>query len=141
MPVHQQHTSHPQTQELLQPLVRQQSCCCHSWLFTSLWLIVTLSHRPQSPPLIVADCNRLATLTEESVQKKKKAEKVYFYLRQNKLKKQIWTKFSASPDLERLLTKTKKELRQSPSVKPLLGPQFWLISTQLALLGVCQNTN
>jgi hypothetical protein len=29
---------------------------------------------------------RLSTLTEESVQKKKKAEKLYFYLRHNKLK-------------------------------------------------------
>jgi hypothetical protein len=28
--------------------------------------------------------------------------------------KQIWNNFSASPDLERSLTKTKKELRQTP---------------------------
>jgi hypothetical protein len=34
----------------------------------------------------LCDCYRLSTLTEESVQKKKKAEKVYFYLRHKKLK-------------------------------------------------------
>jgi hypothetical protein len=39
------------------------------------------------PPSLHCDCYRPATLTEESVQKKKKAEKVHFYLRHNKLKK------------------------------------------------------
>ncbi len=62
-PVCRQHTLCLQTQEPLQPLVRQQSRCCHSWLFTSFWLILTLlhswlivtsSHWPQCPPLIVA---------------------------------------------------------------------------------------
>jgi hypothetical protein len=28
---------------------------------------------------------------------------------------ELWTKFLAMPDLEQLLTKTKKELRQAPS--------------------------
>jgi hypothetical protein len=54
MPVHRQQASHPKTQQPLQPLVRQQSCCCHSWLYSLLWLIVTLSHHHQRPPLIVA---------------------------------------------------------------------------------------
>jgi hypothetical protein len=84
-------TTHPQTQEPLQPLVCQRSCCCHSWLFTSSWLIVTSLHRHQRPPLIVAaafivaiaslcDYSHPSRLTEKSVQKKKEAEKVYLYL-------------------------------------------------------------
>jgi hypothetical protein len=84
MPVHWHHASHLQTQDPLQPLVRQQSCCCYLWLFTSLWLIVTLSQRP---PLIVADCNHLATLTEESVQKKKKAEKKFILFTAKQIEK------------------------------------------------------
>jgi hypothetical protein len=56
-----------------------------------------------------------APLVEESIQKKEKAEKVNFYLRHNFKKKRIWPRFSARPDLERSLTKTKKELRQSPT--------------------------
>jgi hypothetical protein len=51
---HGQHTFCLQTQEPLLPLFRQRSRCCHSWLFTSSWLIVTSSHRHQHPPLIVA---------------------------------------------------------------------------------------
>jgi hypothetical protein len=83
IPVHQQHVSHPQTQQPLQPLVCQLSRCCHLWLFSSLWLIVTLSHWHQRPPLIVAaavimpsycDCYSPSTIMEESFQKKKKAE-------------------------------------------------------------------
>jgi hypothetical protein len=50
----QQHASHPQMQELLQPLIHQQRRCCHLWLFASLWLIVMSMHWHQCPPLIVA---------------------------------------------------------------------------------------
>jgi hypothetical protein len=52
---------------------------------------------------------------EESNQKKKKAEKVYFYLRHNNSKKANLDQVLTSPDLEGSLTKTKKELQQSPS--------------------------
>jgi hypothetical protein len=56
-------------------------------------------------------CHRFVIVTamEESVQKKKKAEKVYFYLRHNKLKKANLDQVLASQDLERLLTKKKND--------------------------------
>jgi hypothetical protein len=49
--------------------------------------LLSLSQPPSSLPLL-RDCYCPSTLTEESNQKKKKAEKVYFYLRHNKLKKE-----------------------------------------------------
>ncbi len=51
---HRQLAFCPQMQEPLQPLVHWQSCCCHLWLVTSLWLIVTSFYRPQRSFLIVA---------------------------------------------------------------------------------------
>jgi hypothetical protein len=51
----------------------------------------------------------LEALAGESLQKKEKAEKVYFYLRHNFYEKRIWPRFIARPDLERSLTKTKKK--------------------------------
>jgi hypothetical protein len=48
--------------------------------------LLSLSHPPSLLPSL-RDCYHLSTLTEESDQKKKKAEKVYFYLLHNKLKK------------------------------------------------------
>jgi hypothetical protein len=56
----------------------------------------------------------LEALAEESIQKNEKAEKTYFYLWHNIKEKLIWSRFSARPDLHQSLTKTKKELRQSP---------------------------
>ena len=53
---------------------------------------------------------------EVSIRNKEEAEKVYFYLRHNFWEKRIWPRFSARPDLERSLTKTKKELQQSPII-------------------------
>ncbi len=63
-----------------------------------------LTNFSSTPPFI-----SLEALAEESIQKNEKAEKTYFYLWQL-----IWSRFSARPDLHRSLTKTKKELRQSP---------------------------
>jgi hypothetical protein len=54
-----------------------------SWIGTSTFL--SLLH-PLSLLKSHRDFYRPPTLTEESVQKKKKVEKVYFYLRHNKLK-------------------------------------------------------
>jgi hypothetical protein len=48
--------------------------------------LLSLSQLPSSLPAL-RDCYRPSTLAEESDQKKKKAEKVYFYLRHNKLNK------------------------------------------------------
>jgi hypothetical protein len=56
---------------------------------------------------LLHDCYRPSTLTEESVQKKKKAEKVYFYLWHNKLKK--------ANLYGTIAHKIKKELQQSPT--------------------------
>jgi hypothetical protein len=48
--------------------------------------LLSLLQPPSSLPSL-CDCHRPSTLTEESDQKKKKAEKVYFYFWHNKLKK------------------------------------------------------
>ncbi len=48
----------------------------------------------------------------------KNTDKFYFYLQQHTTKESgLWTEFLASPDLERSLTKTKKELRQAPATQ------------------------
>jgi hypothetical protein len=49
-------------------------------------------------------------LVEESIKKKRKGRKRQF------LFMGIWPRFSARPDLERSLTKTKKILQQSPTL-------------------------
>jgi hypothetical protein len=48
--------------------------------------LLSLSQLPSSLPSL-HDCYRPSTLTEESTQKKEKAEKVYFYLQQQLLRK------------------------------------------------------
>ena len=52
--------------------------------------------------------------------KRKEKEKTSFFIYGTKTwSKRIWTEYSASPDLELSLAKTKKELRQAPSVASL----------------------
>jgi hypothetical protein len=51
---------------------------------------------------------------EESDQKKKKAEKVYFYLRHNKLKKAYLDRDFSESRSGMIAHKNKKELQQSP---------------------------
>jgi hypothetical protein len=93
LPVYRQHAPPQQTQDPLQPLVHQCSRCCHSWLLTSLWLIVTSSVITLAPTPSSHCCSRHhcchciviishpATLIEKSLLKKEKAGKVMFYLR------------------------------------------------------------
>jgi len=63
-------------------------------------------------------------LRRNPYRKQEKAVKVNFYLRHNFYEKRIWPRFSASQDLERSLTKTKKELRQS--LTAIIGIKFIL---------------
>jgi hypothetical protein len=68
---------------------------------------------------------------EEFIQKKKKAEKVYFYLRHKKLKKtnldQVFREFRSGT----IAHKNKKELRQSP----ICLPSFETTPTQKEVVG------
>jgi hypothetical protein len=56
-------------------------------------------------------------LTKELVSYEQKNKKPNFIYGTRIPTKQIWNNFSASPDLELLLAKTKKELQQAPSKK------------------------
>jgi hypothetical protein len=71
---------------------------------------------------------------EESDQKKKKAEKVYFYLQHNKLKKTNLDQVFSESRSGTIAHKNKKELQQSPNNCPpnarnfMVDPQpRWLI--------------
>jgi hypothetical protein len=57
--------------------------------------------------------NPLFPHTGESVQMKKTQKSSIFIYGTTNQTKQIWTGYLASPDLEQLLTKTKKKLRQA----------------------------
>jgi hypothetical protein len=76
--------------------------------------LLSLLHLPSLLPSHCG-CYRMATLTKESVQKKKKAEKVYFYLWHNKLKKANLDQVFCESRSGMIAHKTKKELLQSPS--------------------------
>ncbi len=71
----------------------------------SQYLLEVLKH---CPPFL-----SLEALLEESILKKEKAEKVYFYFGTGIEKKHSRFQISASPDLEQSLTKNKKELQQA----------------------------
>jgi hypothetical protein len=71
---------------------RSRRHCCHGFV-----IVTACPHLRRSP-----------------FRRRKRQKSPFLFTAQQIEKKQIWTKFLASPDLERLLTKTKKELHQSP---------------------------
>jgi hypothetical protein len=82
--------------------------------------LLSLLQPPSSLPSL-CDCYRPSTLMEESVKKKKKAEKVYFYLRHKKLKKANLDRVFSESRSGTIAHKNKKELWQSPIII-----DFWL---------------
>ncbi len=60
--------------------------------------------------------------------KEKEKEKTSFFIYGTKIwSKRIWTEYSASPDLELSLAKTKKELRQAPTATEVTTSKLWII--------------
>jgi hypothetical protein len=69
-------------------------------------------------------------LRRNPLRRKKRQKKSIFIYGNNFKEKQIFIWFSANPDLEQSLTKTKKELQQAPTKQAFLGDQFFCTKTQ-----------
>ncbi len=74
--------------------------------------------------------------TVESVQMKKTQKSSIFIYGSTPKESGLWTDFLASPDLERSLTKTKKELRQTPILYFIHGLNLTPHWTEAATLTV-----
>jgi hypothetical protein len=94
--------------------------------------LLSLPQLPSSLPLL-CDCYRPSTLTEESSQKKEKAEKVYFYLRQQLLRKTNLDPIFSESRFGTIAHKNKNELQQASTATPLQAPVLaWDVAPVLA---------
>ncbi len=87
----------------------------YGWLLRCCIGTSTLLSMSQPPSLLplLRDCYCPSTLGSNPVRIRKRHKKSIFIYGTTDWKKQIWTKFLASLDLQWSLTKLKKELRQS----------------------------